>query len=79
MEVCRLAQHYFDDRDRFVEEYLGETVVVGKDRVLLHAPIGEISSQVFFAAIGAEGRGLYEVFCKLVQGEEAELRVPYDL
>jgi len=78
-EACRLAQHYFDDRDRYAREYLGETVLLGKDRVLLHAPVGEITSRTFFEALAAEGLGLDEAFCKLVQAEEAELRAPYSL
>jgi uncharacterized protein (DUF362 family) len=78
-EACRQAQQYFDDRDRHVRDYLGEMIVLGNDRVLLHAPIGEFSIQDFFAALGAEGLRLEEVFCKLVQEEEAELREPYAL
>ena len=78
-EVCRLAQWYFNERDRFVRDYAGEAVVLGKDRVLLHGPIDEISSLTFFRAIRAEGLGMYDVFCKLVQTEEAEVRAPYAL
>jgi hypothetical protein len=78
-EVCRQAQQYFDDRDRYAREYLNEMVVLGNDKVLLHAPVGGTSSQAFFEAIGAEGLGLYDVFVKLVQAQEAELREPYDI
>ena len=78
-EVCRLAQQYFDDRDRYVREYLGEMVVLGHGRVLMHAPVGEFSIPAFFAALGAEGLRMDKVFCKQVQEEEAELRAPYAL
>jgi hypothetical protein len=78
-EVCRLAQGYFDQRDRYARQYSGETVLLGHDRVLLHAPIGEITVQRLFQTIGAEGLGGNEVFLKRVQEEEAELRAPYTL
>jgi uncharacterized protein (DUF362 family) len=76
-EVCRLAQQYFDERDRYVREYRDEFMVLGKDGVLLHAPVAELTSPVIFRTLSAAGLGLYEVFCKLVQAEEAELRAPY--
>jgi uncharacterized protein (DUF362 family) len=76
-EVCRLAQRYFDDREHYAEQYMDQVVMMGKDKVLLHAPIAEISTQAVYHTLAAEGVGLYEAFFKLVQAEEAELREPY--
>jgi hypothetical protein len=76
-EVCRLAQRYFDDREHYAEQYTDQVVMMGKDKVLLHAPIAEISAQTVYRTLAAEGVGLYEAFFKLVQAEEAELREPY--
>lgn len=76
-EVCRMAQRYFDDRERYAEQYMDQVVMMGKDKVLLHAPIAEISAQTVFGTLAAEGVEFYEAFFKLVQAEEAELREPY--
>lgn len=79
-EVCRLAQQYFEDRDRYVREYVDQVVIIGKDKVLLHAPIGEISPQAIIKVLGGDQFKqfmFYEVFAKLVQAEEAELSTPY--
>lgn len=78
-EVCKLAQWYFDDRNYFTREYLGESVCLGKDKVLFHAKTGEMQASDVFQALAAEKLGLYEMFFKLVQTEEAELRAPYSL
>ena len=48
------------------------------DKVLLHAPIAEISTQDIRIALGGNVMRGYEVFTKLVQTEEAELSAPYD-
>ncbi len=77
--VCRSAQQYFADRDRFVRDYQDQIVLFGNDRVLYHAPAAEFAFQAFGKALGAEGLGLYEGFLKLVQAEEAELSAPYTL
>jgi uncharacterized protein (DUF362 family) len=76
-EHCRLAQQYFEDQDRYARDYLGEFVLLGKDKVLLHAPLGKISTQAVFGTLAAEGVAFDEAFIKLVQAEEAELREPY--
>jgi uncharacterized protein (DUF362 family) len=76
-EVCRLAQQFFDERERYAEEYMDQVVMIGKDKVLLHGPIAEFSYQAVFGTLAAEGVELYEAFFKLVQAEEAELREPY--
>jgi len=78
-EHCRLAQQYFEDRDRYARDYLGEFVLLGKDKVLLHAPLGKISTQAVFGTLAAEGVAFDEAFLKLVQAEEAELREPYTM
>lgn len=77
-EQCKQAQWYFDDRDRLAQEYLDEFVVLGKGKTLLHLPIEELDIGAFYGTIAAEGLELYEVFTKLVQAEEAELREPYE-
>ena len=78
-DVCTVAEQYFEDRDRYVREYLGEAVIMDQDRVLLHAPVGEISMQDFVKALDGDRFKFYHVFAKLVQEEEAELREPYVL
>ncbi len=77
--VCRLAQRYFDDRERYVEAYAGEAVMIGEEGVLLHAPVGEMRPPAMLQALGGDLRKFYAVFAKLVQEEEAELREPYAL
>jgi len=77
--VCRSAQQYFADRDRFVRDYQDQIVLFGNDRVLYHTPAAEFAFPAFGKALGAEGLGLYEGFLKLVQAEEAELSAPYTL
>jgi uncharacterized protein (DUF362 family) len=76
---CRLARWYFDDRERFVREYLDQAVILGKDRVLLHVPVAEVTIQTVYGVLQREGLEFLEVFAKLVQAEEAELREPYAL
>jgi hypothetical protein len=79
-EVCHLAQHYFEDRKRYVQAYAGEAVIISKDQVVLHGPVGEINLQAIVKALGGGDpfKG-YEAFAKLVQEEETELREPYAL
>ena len=75
--MCRLAQGYFEDRDRYVRTYAGEAVMISGEGVLLHAPANEMSARAIFEALGGEPSKGYGVFLKLVQEEEAELREPY--
>jgi uncharacterized protein (DUF362 family) len=77
VEVCRIARQFFDDRDRYVRAYAGEAIMMDRDRVLLHAPVGEMTFPTIFGALGSDPIKYLEVFLKLVQEEEAELRAPY--
>jgi uncharacterized protein (DUF362 family) len=76
-EVCRLAQQYFENRDHYVSAYADEAVIIGKDKVLLHGSIGEIGVAEIRQVLDGDPHKFYEVFTKLVQEEETELREPY--
>jgi hypothetical protein len=78
-ESCRLAEWYFDDRERFSQEYLDQSILLAKDKVLTHWALGEQDTPVLFQMMNAEGVGMYETFVKLVRAEEYELREPYIL
>ena len=69
--VCRNAQWYFDDRERFVKDYQGEIVWLAEGQVVQHvAPIEVLGTPANKAVHDG-------CFVKLVQAEEAELREPY--
>jgi len=69
--VCRNAQWYFDDRERFVKDYQGEIVWLAEGQVVQHvAPIEVLGTPANKAVHDG-------CFAKLVQAEEAELRKPY--
>jgi hypothetical protein len=74
-----LARWHFDDRERFAQEYLEQTICLGKGKVFLQGPMGKVSGSDFLQAIEAEGLEFYETFVKLVRAEEDELREPYAL
>jgi uncharacterized protein (DUF362 family) len=78
-EVCRQAGLYFNDRESYVRDYLGEAVVLNEGQVIYHAPVGEIRTRDVVKALGGDQYRFYESFAKLVQEEEAELREPYAL
>jgi uncharacterized protein (DUF362 family) len=78
-QICREAQHFFSERDRYVQAYLNQTVVVSDNKVVYHAPVGEFTTRAAAQALGGDLFSLYGSFTKLVQEEEAELREPYAL
>jgi hypothetical protein len=78
-KACRQAQAYFAERERYVKEYLDETVLLCDDQVLYHAPLAEVTFRAIVQALGGNPFRFYESFATLVQQEEAELRAPYDV
>ena len=78
-EMCRQAQGYFADRGRYVRDYVGEIVMIGKGKVLMHAPAAEFQTSKMQASLETEGIGFHECFVKLVREAEEELTGPYGL
>ena len=78
-DVCRQAEVYFRDRDRYAGEYAGEVVLFGKGEALYHATAPQLRMSDMFGALTDAGIGPYECFVKLVREEEDELKGPYGL
>ena len=77
--MCKQAGLYFNERERFVRDYVGEAVLLNEGQVIYRAPVGEIRTRDILEALGSDQYRFYESFAKLVQEEEAELREPYAL
>lgn len=70
---CENANRYFDKRDEFIEQYNGETIIYDGKDVIMHD--GFIAD--FREALSGQVFKLYELFCKLVEKDDPELREPY--
>jgi uncharacterized protein (DUF362 family) len=77
--LCRMARHYFGQRERYVQRYSGQIIALARDRLLFHAPPDQLDAHPLFETCSVDGIPLYETFVKLVRPEEDELQEPYSL
>ncbi|MAG13252.1 MAG: hypothetical protein CMN78_01510 [Spirochaetales bacterium] len=79
--VSRSAVHFFEHRDRYVNQHAGEAICLLDEEVLFSAPVDEDYAKQLGAIAKGQGLNLadmfYGMFCKLVVPEEAELDLPY--
>ena len=72
------ARYYFQNRADFAQKYRDEIIFLSNGNVFFHEKPGAAFFDRAFEALNGAKLGLYEVFSKLVEAEEAELSAPYE-